>query len=173
MTVPAVASAPADITAMPPTSSYVPAASGLLRLQVGEHEVRLIFTNLLTVPANAPSGLDTWLVEVQASGTPTPAILEHRTPHGVQPHPHNILATLGSDVSLSLQMPAFLGDAVDWLFNEGYATLPSEALALRSKLLLNTESVATLLSGSGIALDAFAAYAATLPLVRQPARAFA
>lgn len=146
---------------------------GMCRLPIGNKTLELTFDCSLSRTADTPSGLDKWAVTIRNTKTNSiPVISTHGTPPGVQPHPYNVLARIGSDVSLALQMPINPHAASSWLIEEGYAVYRQDADIMRAELSTALALADELLDGSTITPAEFAETAATLPLVIQKAPQF-
>lgn len=154
-----------------PNASLSPVAS----VAVGDQTLHLIFTPDLVERASGAMGRNLWAVTVQGLQPGAPrAIFMRETPplligaDLVPPMPALVLATLASDLGLALAMPSDVHAAVDWLFTEGYATWPSDAIKMHCDLSSTLAEASALLEGTGIGVVAFHAALDALPVVLAP-----
>jgi hypothetical protein len=74
-----------------------------------------------------------------------------------------VLKAVASDLALAIQLPRDTGKAANFLFDEGHAERPSDALAM-VQALRTARAVATcILIGTGIGLDTFARHVDAMP----------
>jgi hypothetical protein len=74
-----------------------------------------------------------------------------------------VLKGIASDLALAIQLPRNTGKAGDFLFDEGYAERPSDALAMVQALRTVRAAASCILIGTGIGLDTFARHVDAMP----------
>jgi hypothetical protein len=157
---------PPGNTAMAP----LPAApyKATFALDVGEGKsILLKFSASIAIHAVSPGALDVWTVMV---GTAEGA--ERRFAYRMctggrcrGPDPLAVLKCIASLVESALRLPGIAseGQSIDFLFDEGYAETPSEALALFRRLVTAYVAASCVLDGTGLTLRAFAGHVGALP----------
>lgn len=160
-----------DMSIPVPNSSVSPVAS----VDIGDRVLHFVFSPDLVERATGTTGHNLWAVTVQRLLACAPrAIFMRETPpmpdgsDPLPPAPALVLATLASDLSVALAMPADEHAAVDWLFAEGYATWPSDAIKMHRDLSSTLSEATALLDGTEIDLQAFHAALEATPVVLAP-----
>lgn len=147
-----------------PADPAAPAATTHLSLSLGDTVLTLTFSPDLIERSTHPNSMDLWAVTVCAAHVGALPAVFLRTSL-TAPLPSLLLARMASDLSIALAMPKDANKAIDWLFSEGYATWPSDAVKLQTDLASVMVEATALLSGSGIEVSHFTTHLLTLPAV--------
>jgi hypothetical protein len=144
--------------------------SQTLSLVIGGRALELEFTSALCGPASSSSGLDLWVVRIATIPAAGPVGPAETVTYKIGtlgrdrgPDPLGVLKAVASDLALAIQLPRDTGKAANFLFDEGHAERPSDALAM-VQALRTARAVATcILIGTGIGLDTFARHVDAMP----------
>jgi hypothetical protein len=148
-------------------ASYRSLPRVILELAIGGRALEFEFTSALRGPASNPSGLDRWVVRIATmpAGGPAEIVTYKMGTLGRDrgPDPLGVLKGIASDLTIAIQLPYDTVKAADFLFYEGYAELPSDALAMVQALRTMREAASSILIGTGVALDVFTQHIDAMP----------
>jgi hypothetical protein len=154
-----------DVT--PDVASDPSLPSATLMMAIGGRALEFEFTSALRGPASNPNGLDRWVVRIAAMPVDGPAeIITYQMGtlgRDRGPDPLGVLKGLASDLAIAIQLPRDTGKAADFLFDEGYAERPSDALAMVRTLRSVWAAAMSILIGTGVALDVFTQHIDAMP----------
>jgi hypothetical protein len=136
-----------------------------LALPIGGRPLQFELSAALIVQAARPTDLDTWSVRVSVNGGPS-RLFNYKMGTGGRDHgpdPLGVLKDIASDIAVAVALPDDEAKAADFLFQEGYAVWPSDALAMARDLTAVRADLSHVIGETGVTPAEFALHVFALP----------